>query len=206
MTEDTQARTERHEASHVVIGTRLHFEPVAVTVEPGSASYGCAHMKAPPVPDAAIRAMNWSAPYLMWPALIREDLERRVCYNLAGKLGELMLAPPEGYQRQEETITEQAMEIAAALPATEADLQWAATVVHGPLETDTEKVAKLVRIAHRDDLAAGQRWLEFLEAMTRQMVLRYAPEIERLARVLEAEHILSGPAIAALLRDDHPDS
>jgi hypothetical protein len=162
---------------------------------------GFAVSSRPRIPAEVRTRLDPCQPFCLWPEELRRAIESDVLVSMAASVAELTLTGHLG--RQEPAVAEQAAELIAAHPATEEDLSWAQEVVDAPSaeeHNDVKTIAKATWTAHGRDLASAGAWLEYMTAQTRALVSLHADQIVRLGDVLADNPLLSGEAIAAMLR------
>jgi hypothetical protein len=188
-----------HEATHQVFAVvEFGWSPGPITVREGERAYGCCMTIPPELPE-------WEdgmelLPFTSWPQAHQRNLEQRVLVSLAGDVGACILSPLDD---QEEPVAAEAIALAKNHPADEADLEWADEAVSSPvIPSDAERIARMARIAHREDMLSAHRWIEFLHAQCMDMVKHHEAQIRELADVLREHPVLSAAAVAAVLAHD----
>jgi hypothetical protein len=188
-------RTCIHEAGHavasVVVGEGVEF----VSVRPTETFRGM-NVSAPPALDLAgfdgFRSVSFEPPAL------RAGVERHVIMLLAGDLAAWLLGPTpaDDYHAAsaDEALARQALEklgprLSELLATIEADTE--------PQFGD-EHNARVNCDAFAGP-TVGALYLEFLRASARELVIRYARAIVRVADALERLHVLTGEQVAALV-------
>jgi hypothetical protein len=136
-----------------------------------------------------------------WPEDARRLLEAHTMILMAGDVA-VEILDEEG-SRLPDTAAEQIAEQVAELPEPGEDerAELAAMMDDPDMPSDEDQLPGLVWAAHHGDYASAKAWLDFLYRQVRQLVIAEADAISWFADVLEAEPILTGEAVMALLRD-----
>ena len=199
MTSDEAAarrRTALHEAGHaaadVVLGLPLEY----ASIRAGRTFAGVAVPVARDLRDADKLTMY---PTMLQPPALRDDVERRVISMLAGALAELYLGelpPPRDYSDDEALAIARAA--LARLPPRLAEL-----VVHheereDPTGGDEDNAYGLAEAIVGPE--AAELYLALLRHEARALVVRYHAAIRSVADALERHAVLSGDAVAALVK------
>ncbi|WP_369222445.1 hypothetical protein AB5J52_14005 [Streptomyces sp. R39] len=193
-----QLRIALHEAGHTFIAWRFGQTSGPVTVVPGPRWAGTAHHDRQPVPQAVLAAVNVEMPYLSWPAAVRHDVDVQALITAAGHVAEETLGHRIG--RRGDPLAIRAAELAAARPLTEPEER---RILAGREDTtgqtDDERLAALMLLAHGHDPVTGSAWLNYITATARTCITRDADRVLRLAAVLADHGTLSGQAVTEIL-------
>jgi hypothetical protein len=193
---DQDRMVQLHEAGHQAIAAVFGWDLGAITVRAGQLALGCSTYTSPRLPD-------WQdgmeeLPFILWPQAHQSQLQQRVLVALAGATAACVLMP----LADPEPVAAEAIQIVEEHPADEEDQKWAAEAVSNPvIRSDAEQVARLARLAHGDNNHSAHTWVEHLHAQTLALVERNERKIRRLADVLAEVEVLSGDAVAAMLRE-----
>jgi hypothetical protein len=190
-----------HEAGHQCVADAFGWKLGGVTVRGGSSSDGCSIIFPPmaPVPD-----FDHTLPFTMWPLDVQGNVMQRTVIALAGDLAMIMFgAVPAG--RSESAVSERAADLAGSGPEPSGDvlarLREVVSAEGEIADDDASRVAKMARIAHVGDLPGAQAFIEYATTQATQAVARQADRIGKLADWLLLTDTLSGPQVAAMLRE-----
>lgn len=134
-------------------------------------------------------------------AELRADLERRVIAILAGSLAERWLG--DRHQTNGFRETDPAEDIAREALATLGPrlLELVVAREESPEERVGDEANARDFAGAFAGAAAAPMYLDWLRAIAQELVERFAPALIRVADALERRAVLSGDAIAALIRD-----
>jgi hypothetical protein len=188
-----------HEAAHQVVAHCLGWRCDGVTVLGGTDCNGAGRAWPPQSPPGLFGVVTVARPLPLWSETARRLAEDHVQILMAGRFAELLLADgPVPAMTAAEQITEQVAE----LPEPDADLYTElAAMVDEAVPSDEDQVAKMTWAVHHSDYLTAVDWIDGLARQVSWLVQAEAERIRHLADVLEIEPVLSGEAVAAILRD-----
>ncbi|MGO9079913.1 MAG: hypothetical protein ACLQDY_12845 [Streptosporangiaceae bacterium] len=202
--DDLRLRLRIHEAGHQVAGLAAGRESLGVTIVGGEHARGCGTFRLVPIPPGTIEATDTRS-FLVWPPVLRADIETRALTYLAGPLAADLLTPELSGGHLPADLAEAAADLAADLadpdPGHVAGLRSTADT---PGRDDLEEVAFLARVAYPGDDDAREAWMGYMVEAASAFVRAEAASVWRLAALLAERDTLDGAQVAACLTGRTP--
>lgn len=178
-----------HESGHSVVAAALGLEVTSAGITrattPGALG-GCTRWAHGPLDFGAL---DVTVPWVLWPASLRQRVERDVLVLMAGETAVAVLRPRFG--RVGDPVGVRALGLVTG--------EQAAALQDLP-DTDAVQVARAVRFAfgseHQDEAAA---WLCWAAASTKALVIEHQAAIGRVAGALLTFGVLDNKGVAAAI-------